>query len=351
MTNRMTALISIVVLCAGLVLSVFSCDTEQNKNNWDDEETLSGENLYCEQGTPTDLILDNGEEKNFVDLQGQSYYLLSCFLPPAYPSYLSEISVMAKNPDEQKTRLAVFQSTLPANPFGDPFWESEELVLPDMEQFQYNLKGVTEFVQPIYSGSWCIGYYLQDNIQGVLDSSTEELGRTIIGSPEIGWGAVETAGFSGNALHRGVSWECPKARFAGHNCLDARMTTLHLPANLPFLDPSMSTCGEYDDFPDNCIGLQDYSSDVVYHLVVDEKVHLRIELKPKMTEYSGIALYEGCPDLNKCLDRCAIDWRGPQIITHTLDPGDYFILVKGYDSEDEDENCIPDFELTIDYGS
>jgi len=120
---------------------------------------------------------------------------------------------------------------------------------------------------------------------------------------------------------------------------------IDLPAGLPFSDLSQTTCGRVDDYDNTALGPYDGGEDIIYKLNVSEAVDVDIELDPKTTSWTGIALDDACPPgVDSCIAMSTNSSASPHGFTGVhLEPGTYYIMIDTWPSPD----CIPDFDLTI----
>ncbi|MCD4751213.1 MAG: hypothetical protein K8R59_17705 [Thermoanaerobaculales bacterium] len=155
-----------------------------------------------------DLIEDNGETMGGLAYTDE--YFVTCLQPPAYPSFLSELSGFSRNDSGNTTHYAVFAAPdVNGPPAGiTPRWTSEELVLPHEDWHTYDLSGVADFDEPITSGSWCIGI----NTPGGADiwasrdnDGTQGGGYWRSSTPGSTWSLSDG---NGDLMYRGVSEEC-----------------------------------------------------------------------------------------------------------------------------------------------
>ena len=163
---------------------------------WFVDDVVVEADIYCDSGVREVLIEDDDAGNVSFALNGN--YGVACIAPSSYPSYLSEISVFTTNPIGESTTLAVF--TDPDGngpPEGAAFWESESLLVPDLDWLKYDLSTVSEFDTPIYSGSWCIGMFPLGQIGFAQDNNSTAM-HSYFGLPDKAWSLMDTAGYPGN---------------------------------------------------------------------------------------------------------------------------------------------------------
>ena len=129
------------------------------------------------------------------------------------------------------------------------------------------------------------------------------------------------------------------------DCIDcSNPYTLIVPDQLPITDTN-TTCGACDNYDLTCLGSYDGGEDVIYELVVNSPIMLDIDLDPKGTTWTGIALDDTCPlDSGTCLYKSTNSSSGVHGLGCNLySAGTYYIQVDTWPSPD----CIPDFDLII----
>ncbi|MCD4771839.1 MAG: carboxypeptidase-like regulatory domain-containing protein, partial [Bacteroidales bacterium] len=142
----------------------------------------------------------------------------------------------------------------------------------------------------------------------------------------------------------------PPAPQPGDNCTIPIVVNVGaLPYN--YSDLSQTTCGRGNDYSNTALGYYDGGEDIIYELVLNETVEIVIAMDPKGSYYTGLGLFDACPDVGNAIEVVT----GPssttvKTISQTLNAGIYYIMVDTWPSP----TCIPDFDLTIDgvaYGS
>ncbi|MFH1892423.1 MAG: hypothetical protein ABIK83_07030 [Candidatus Zixiibacteriota bacterium] len=120
-----------------------------------------------------------------------------------------------------------------------------------------------------------------------------------------------------------------------------------LPDDLPFVDPSQTTCGMTNAYSSTCLGYYDGGEDAIYRLNVMISTDVLITIDPKGTTWTGFALDDACPpDPADCI---AFATSGSSGSPHGIPPvyleaGTYYIMVDTWPSP----NCIPDYDLFLD---
>ncbi|MCK5125632.1 MAG: choice-of-anchor J domain-containing protein [candidate division Zixibacteria bacterium] len=128
----------------------------------------------------------------------------------------------------------------------------------------------------------------------------------------------------------------------GDDCTDPYM--VKLPDDLPFANTNY-TCERGNNYQETCLGSYDGGEDIIYELDVDGAIVLDIMLDPKATTWTGIAIFDACPDV---ATDCIVSSTASGATVHGLEgvaltTGLYYIMVDTYPSPD----CIPEFDLTI----
>lgn len=146
--------------------------------------------------------------------------------------------------------------------------------------------------------------------------------------------------FLGVATHCGRV-PCP-APLPGSSCdmpLDLELTAADLPLML-----AGGTCGQGNFHHDTCLTYFDTGQETVYRLHVREPLILDIELDPRGTRWTGVAIGTSCDTAAGCLGYAGDSTTAPRTIPCVeLQPGTYFVLVDTY----APPNCIPDYTLTL----
>lgn len=128
----------------------------------------------------------------------------------------------------------------------------------------------------------------------------------------------------------------------GNDCTDPY--SVKIPDDLPF-DNLNYTCDRGNNYQETCLGSYDGGEDIIYELDVDGSIILDITLDPHTTTWTGIAIFDACPDVaTDCIASSTSSGASPHGMEGVaLTTGLYYIMVDTYPSPD----CIPDFELHI----
>ncbi|MGM0624498.1 MAG: choice-of-anchor J domain-containing protein [Bacteroidota bacterium] len=128
----------------------------------------------------------------------------------------------------------------------------------------------------------------------------------------------------------------------GANCNNPY--TLELPAALTYEHLTQTTCGLGNVYEDTDMGNYDGGEDAVYEITVTSDVVVDITLDPLTTTYSGIGLFESCPDNNVLVVEDGSYSSDPKVLEGVLlSAGTYYIMIDTWPSPD----CIPEYDLTI----
>ncbi len=154
----------------------------------------------------------------------------------------------------------------------------------------------------------------------------------------------------GDCLALGGSWDLEKnctddvciPFSAGNDCTDPFQ--VKVPDDLPLYNTNY-TCERGNNYAETCLGSYDGGEDIIYELDVDGSVVLDITLDPKATTWTGIAIFDACPDVAvDCIASSTSSGAAPHALEGVaLTTGLYYIMIDTYPSPD----CIPDFDLTI----
>ncbi|MBN2054434.1 hypothetical protein JW905_05905 [bacterium] len=124
--------------------------------------------------------------------------------------------------------------------------------------------------------------------------------------------------------------------------------TIVIPAALPFQDLRQTTCGMGDDYTETCLDAYDEGEDIVYELLVTEKIRLDIGVSTAGPYYIGsigAALHTECPPGDPCF-ACATAEElefGVAFAGVVLAPGSYYLMV----DTDGTPSCLEAFTTTI----
>ncbi|MDO9693931.1 MAG: PPC domain-containing protein [Candidatus Latescibacteria bacterium] len=143
----------------------------------------------------------------------------------------------------------------------------------------------------------------------------------------------------GCAAVAGAAKPAAAPRTSGDDCADPVLIP-----GLPFSDIGQTTCGSGNDYDATCLGYYDGGEDIVYRLDLASPTTVTVTFDPHETLWTGVAIFDGCPDTGTCLvQRSGYD-AIPQVISGLeLDPGSYFIMVDKW----HDPPCLSSFDLII----
>lgn len=129
------------------------------------------------------------------------------------------------------------------------------------------------------------------------------------------------------------------AATSGDDCVDP------LPiVSLPFSDLGQTTCGRGDDDAETCLGYYDSGEDLVYRLDLASPEIVTVTFDPRGTLWTGLAIFDGCPDTGNCLVQRSGYEATPRVISGlSLAAGSYFIMVDKW----QQPACISSFDLTV----
>lgn len=107
---------------------------------------------------------------------------------------------------------------------------------------------------------------------------------------------------------------------------------------------NQTNCGLGNFYEDTDMGFYDNGEDAVYILTVTGDQIVTITLDSKGTTYSGVGVFDDCPDVGTLLGSVGTSSGTAKSIEGlSLVAGTYYIMVDTWASPD----CIPDFDLTI----
>ena len=121
---------------------------------------------------------------------------------------------------------------------------------------------------------------------------------------------------------------------------------------LPYSDPSQTTTGRGNTYDETCLNDFDGGEDIIYELEITSETTIIVEMDPKGTQYTGIALSDACPLESICL-AISYDLYGAGTahgFTITLDAGFYYIMIDTWPGG-KGPTSIPDFDLAITTGT
>ena len=133
----------------------------------------------------------------------------------------------------------------------------------------------------------------------------------------------------------------------GDNCSDP--IKVNLPSDAPYQDIGQTTCGRIDDYDQTCMSYYDGGEDILYEVNVDMAGYYEFMHYPNGTTWTGMALGADCPPPGTTYSQCIAEVTdyssNPHGFVVFLEPGTYYLMIDTWPSPD----CIPDFDLTIDY--
>ena len=128
----------------------------------------------------------------------------------------------------------------------------------------------------------------------------------------------------------------------GSSCFVPVVVTL--PVELPYSDLAQTTCGMIDDYDQTGMGYYDGGEDIIYEVTVTEDVTVDITMDPGTSTWSGIGVFDGCPDVGTLLYSVTGSSATPRELEGVgLVAGTYYIMIDTWPSPE----CIPSFDLTI----
>ncbi|KQC03899.1 MAG: hypothetical protein APR54_02240 [Candidatus Cloacimonas sp. SDB] len=153
----------------------------------------------------------------------------------------------------------------------------------------------------------------------------------------------------GNEPEHGPTIIVPQAeiggREVGDDCTDP--IVISIPGDLPYTDAGQTTCGRGNSYEDTDLGIYDGGEDIIYRLDVTADIFIDIALDPYETTWTGIGLFDDCPDVGIGL---FIDTGSSGIRTllgvELLAGNSYYIMADTWPSPP----CIDVFDLTITEG-
>jgi hypothetical protein len=132
-----------------------------------------------------------------------------------------------------------------------------------------------------------------------------------------------------------------QTRATGDDCTDPIVIS-----SLPYSDVSQTTTGRGNNYDQTCLNDFDEGEDIIYELDLPSGGIINVELDPKGTAHTGMALSDDCGFEGVCLG-LAYDLYGsganPISFTVELDAGTYYIIVDTWPNP----TSIPDFDLNI----
>ena len=73
--------------------------------------------------------------------------------------------------------------------------------------------------------------------------------------------------------------------------------------DLPYADSNQTTCGRGNNYDATCLAGYDGGEDIIYEFTLSANMEVTITFDPNGTTWTGIALFDVCPDVaTDCLD-------------------------------------------------
>lgn len=126
---------------------------------------------------------------------------------------------------------------------------------------------------------------------------------------------------------------------------------IHTSTDLPFVSNNETTCGRINDYENTCLGDYDENEDIIYEIVLESQMALKITMDPLGSSYTGIALVIDCPptgaDYSDCIEESHNHTASnPHILTSPLlNPKSYYLIIDNHDLSGT--SCIGSFNLTV----
>ncbi|MDY0110338.1 MAG: hypothetical protein RBT60_10415 [Candidatus Krumholzibacteria bacterium] len=162
--------------------------------------------------------------------------------------------------------------------------------------------------------------------------------------PLLMLGSVAIAGEKPDLEH-GPTVYVPRVEEAGRALGDDCSDPIIIDS-VPYSGTGFTTCGHGNNYADTCLGYYDGGEDIMFRLDIAEEVTIDIVMDPLGTGWTGILIDDECPPGAECI---AINTGSSGVRTIsglTLSPGSYYIMVDTWPSP----ACIPEFNLTVDFG-
>jgi hypothetical protein len=119
---------------------------------------------------------------------------------------------------------------------------------------------------------------------------------------------------------------------------------INLPAESPVSLSDQTSCNMVNMYNPACLESYGSGQDVLYRLDITEPVIISIELDPIETARTGIALYNGCPDVGDCITYYYDNTANVRELDAVLQPGTYFLIIDRFIVVSD---CIESFNLNI----
>ncbi|MEA3447679.1 MAG: choice-of-anchor J domain-containing protein, partial [Bacteroidota bacterium] len=115
----------------------------------------------------------------------------------------------------------------------------------------------------------------------------------------------------------------------GANC--SNPFTVELPGALPYIDAGQTNCGLGDIYSETSMDYYDGGEDAIYEITVTSDVVVAITLDPGTTAWTGVGIFESCPDIDLLMDLSTNTSASPHSIESVvLTAGTYYIMVDNY---------------------
>ncbi|MBZ0272301.1 hypothetical protein K8I61_09695 [bacterium] len=212
----------------------------------------------CPSLQATSLVEDDGSVEGGLPIDGNLSAVVTCLPPPAYPSYLREMSAFVAAVDAGTMRWVVYVDEDGNGPPDRFVWQSVSFVPISYTWNDMSVTPLPVFTIPIGSGSWCVG--LQRAGGGV-----NEVGRDVNNDDDHTW--VRTgAGWRpmndflpGNAVIRAEVDVCSLST----TTTTPTTTTTTFPATTTTTIPGDDDDASDDDFADDDASDDDFADDDV----------------------------------------------------------------------------------------
>ncbi len=117
----------------------------------------------------------------------------------------------------------------------------------------------------------------------------------------------------------------------GDDCSQA--VAINVPGDLPYSILDNTTCGHGNVYDPSCMQPYSGGEDFIYRLDVSQESMVEITMTPA-TEWTGMGLFDDCPDVGACLEKITFTSVGyqlePMTIRKVLDPGSYYIMIDSW---------------------
>ncbi|NQU34618.1 MAG: hypothetical protein HQ521_15420, partial [Bacteroidetes bacterium] len=127
----------------------------------------------------------------------------------------------------------------------------------------------------------------------------------------------------------------------GDDCTTPIVVSGALP--LTYNDNGQTTCGRGNNYSTTGMGYYDGGEDIIYEVVLTEMANLTVTLNPLGTTYSGIGIFDACPDVGAYLGGVGSSSSSAKSASAILPAGTYYVMIDTWPSP----TCIPSFNLDI----